>query len=584
MKKLVILLLLLFISGCEAPVESVVEESFPQEPEVLEKEETIIEEPVIEEPVIEDVVEETPEPEILPLEASVSPNQFGRVGVLTPVLGAAGGSFLLPGIRHQIYNDPELFFADNLNTRIIIYPYDRTDIYPPELLGQTINPGEFLGFEDENGIVTIMFQYSSMERPEDAIYDLRLLTLRERLTASELREVYDKLLALEPTPSWERNPIALSDPSRLASPDVCRLESDERLKDGSRRGFPYAPAGTKDKGTVRTVVVPLDFPDYPGDPDVLDGIKKEILPAEAWSIFMTGGEMVYDIQFVDEWVRLPKEQKYYPTHGSPFFNEFQSREEAITQAFVASDQLVDWETIDFAYFVFPYDALLNQPTTLYGRLRSTTPQAGTFDIAVYGNERPENFTQDIFWHHFVHEVLHFQGFVGHGPCGFCPLSIMINEHVFSKAILSWEGFLADWYGDDDVQCIEKENLEEPLVVKLDSLDKLGGQPGNKNLMVRLSDTKLLVLEYRTDGPYSSLPRYMRGIFPYVIDITKESQYPFQTFSQQEIDKDNYWYSIYPSNTQDQTSMVYKPGSTISYDDVFVSVLAPDIIKVELNQS
>jgi hypothetical protein len=161
---------------------------------------------------------------------------------------------------------------------------------------------------------------------------------------------------------------------------------------------------------------------------------------------------------------------------------------------------------------------------------------------------------------------------------------MINEHTFSKAILSWEGFLAEWYGDDDVQCIEKENLEEPLVVKLDSLDKLGGQPGNKNLMVRLSDTKLLVLEYRTDGPYSSLPRYMRGIFPYVIDITKESQYPFQTFSQQEIDKDNYWYSIYPSNAQDQTSMIYKPESTISYDDVLVSVLAPDIIKVELNQS
>jgi hypothetical protein len=201
-------------------------------------------------------------------------------------------------------------------------------------------------------------------------------------------------------------------------------------------------------------------------------------------------------------------------------------------------------------------------------------------MAVYGNEQSLSYTIFNFWTHLVHEVLHFQGFAGHGPCLSCPLSIMINDNGFSKAILSWEGFLADWYQDDHVQCIEKSELSEPFVVELDSLDQLGGTPGAKNIMVRLSNTKLLIVEYRTDGPFSNLPRYMHGIFPYVIDISKGSTYPQRSWDQAVIDLDNYWYSIYPSNPNDQTSMIYQPGSSFEYDNVVVKVLAPNVIELQ----
>jgi hypothetical protein len=73
---------------------------------------------------------------------------------------------------------------------------------------------------------------------------------------------------------------------------------------------------------------------------------------------------------------------------------------------------------------------------------------------------------------------------------------------------------------------------------------------------------------------------MQGIFPYVIDISKGSTYPQRSWDQGVIDLDNYWYSIYPSNPNDQTSMIYQPGSSFEYDNVVVRVLAPNVVELQ----
>jgi hypothetical protein len=515
----------------------------------------------IDEVTSEDVDDETPIP-AFNREGIVVINPYDNDDINDLLLSLLGRR---PTQFYSSFNEEFLATAQHI---IVIYDDQLFSELPPSTFGvESIQVNELVSDRLDST------QLVSLIHPEDAsVVETLLSNIRPWMFESIGRYSFEVFSSL----------AHVNDESRLSDLDVCRLTTDELHQDGSRRGFPYAPAGTKDKGTVKTVVIPLDFPDYPGDPSVLEDIKNDILTAEEWSAFMSNGEMVYDIQFIDTWVRLPYEQKYYPTHDSPFFNEYQSREEAINQAFIASDQLVDWETIDFAYFVFPYEALLNQPTTLYGRLRSTTPRAGTFDIAVYGNERIESYTKDKFWSHFVHEALHFQGFVGHGPCISCPLSIMMDENSFSKAILSWEGFLADWYQENHVRCIDKSELKDPFVFRIDSLDKLGGQPGAKNIMVRLSDTKLLIIEHRNTGPYSELPSEFRGIFPYVVDMEKGSTYPQRMWDQRQIDLDNHWYAIYDGNNY-YNGMIHRPGSVFAYDGIQVRVLAADIVELRLHE-
>jgi hypothetical protein len=359
--------------------------------------------------------------------------------------------------------------------------------------------------------------------------------------------------------------------------DFCKIKTFVRHSNNIRTGFPYESYITKDKGTVRIAVIPLDFPNFNGDPSILENLKNDVVRAEDWSRFMTDGKMTYEIEFVNQWVRLPYDPDYYPTYGNAYSAEKQPLQDAFNQVFNAADPYVDFTNIDFAYFIFPYESLLTRPTVLYGQVNVVTPRAGRVQMAVYGNENINNYLQNSFWTHMIHEVLHFQGFVGHGPCHHCEISIMARDNGASKAILTWEGFLAGWYSEDDVFCITKENISSGIEFKLDSLDKLGGNPGFKNIMIPLSDHELIIVEYRTDGPYSTLPKEQHGILIYVVDSKKKSNYPSPEWVAKNTDPETYWFTLL--NEYDWYK--FGKGQSAEYKGIIIEVIESQTIRVSL---
>ena len=65
----------------------------------------------------------------------------------------------------------------------------------------------------------------------------------------------------------------------------------------------------------------------------------------------------------------------------------------------------------------------------------------------------------------------------------------------SKAINIWEGFLAGWYDEAEVACVEASDIDAPIYGELSSLDSFGS--GHEGLVIRLNAEEAIVVEHRT---------------------------------------------------------------------------------------
>jgi hypothetical protein len=98
------------------------------------------------------------------------------------------------------------------------------------------------------------------------------------------------------------------------------------------------------------------------------------------------------------------------------------------------------------------------------------------------------------WDLWIHEILHFQGFVGHGPGNGLGYGVMQNQWGASKAVNLWEGFVATWYGSNEVACLDASKITEPVTAELDSLESFGER--HEGIVVKIDHEEVLVIEHR----------------------------------------------------------------------------------------
>lgn len=438
----------------------------------------------------------------------------------------------------------------------------------------------------------------------------------------------DDSVSAEDGPPEEKEPeapaITLSDLGRLQPVDMCRIQQT-KTHDGDppqSKGFPLRYNVVPTKGVVNIAILAVDFPDVSGDPTLIDRWIEEVYQLEAWSNFVAGDAMEYRVHFEPMWITTPRDAKWYGCEGclrqiQGDYEEgvtfrLQDEMDAIDEVFTAADDYYDWSEMDFAHMVFPPQA---EAEPHWVRLYShggnnSTPKAGNVFVPVFGGFmgwRAPDFTDYTVWDLALHEILHEQGLMGHGPRNGASYSVMQNQHGYSEMILSWEAFLLDWWGEDHLSCIAPEELEEPFIFEIDSLDQNGIQTkGPKNLMIPISDEEIIVIEYRTDGPFSDLPEPRHGISAYHINV---NQPQFRCdgcddMTLEEYDDRNFWrYLTDPTREQqcveDEPHPVYghehnrycnlpafihQPGAVLKYEDYQITVLESNIVKVELINS
>lgn len=157
------------------------------------------------------------------------------------------------------------------------------------------------------------------------------------------------------------------------------------------------------------------------------------------------------------------------------------------------------------------------------------------------------------WDHAVHEFLHFQGFIGHGPDNGSDYYVSTNQWGASKAVTSWEAFLNGWFDRQEILCIDKADIKSRVTLTLDSIDNFG--ENRESLMIRLNNSELLIVERRENGNFTSFcsncgSKTTAGFTAYRLNVNGQH---YRNDGDPDAASKNFWSYI-------------KSGSTIAFTD------------------
>lgn len=260
-------------------------------------------------------------------------------------------------------------------------------------------------------------------------------------------------------------------------------------------------------GVVKIAVIPVDFANAVGSGSPGLFLADDLTHIREWGEYFSRGHMSYEpVLASTSWVRAPRGADWYTCvrcHKGAT-EEKQPQSAAIQELVNLVDPTFDFTDVSFVYFLFPTEAEVNFGTALNVHQLTLSTGEGPQTVAVYG-EMGGTSNREKIWDHLIHEILHYQGFVGHFPLNGSMLGIMMNQWGDSKAITAWEGFIAGWFTESELLCIDVTAMTRELYVTLNPIDAFADGP--ESILLRLSDEELLVIERRTNGPFTQfVPR------------------------------------------------------------------------------
>jgi len=316
--------------------------------------------------------------------------------------------------------------------------------------------------------------------------------VQEDVQVSEPRETETALPEPSEAPIIEEPAVSfVSNLSNFASPvETCKIQQTNRIG-YENKGFPHI-GGIPHLGTVNVAIVAMDFENAQGSGSVSAKFGHIEEKLESWSKKWSFGKMAYEVQIHDGWIRAPKGAEWYncpECHGEGVRK--QSDAESLAQIIQAIDPYYNLAGIDFIGIIVPPKANEEYFFGIYG-LKNASTDEGRQSFATFGGLGIQEGIS--LWDLWIHEILHFQGFVGHGPGNGVGYGVMQNQWGPSKAVNLWEGFVATWYGANEVACIDATDIDDNLYVELGSIDSFGSD--YEGLVIKLNNEEVLVVEHR----------------------------------------------------------------------------------------
>ena len=304
---------------------------------------------------------------------------------------------------------------------------------------------------------------------------------------------------------WKILKLTFADNYQAVASDIgaCQLKETRNLTGAGAKGFPIR--GTlPNLGELKIAVIPVDFTNAPGVGQPSTLFSDDLTKIADWGDLFSRGKLKYRPHLTSPtWLRAPKGAEWYVClecqKGAS--EEKQPMTRALQDLIDLADPTFDFSGTDFVYFLFPHEAEAKFGTSMYFHQTTIATSEGPQRVAVYGerggSSQPESNLGRV-WSHLIHEMLHFQGWIGHGP--YNDTSIMTNQNGASRAVTSWEAFMAGWFESQEVVCLDSATLRAPIYVTMSSLDLMESKP--VSVMLRLSDEEVLVIERRSSGRYS----------------------------------------------------------------------------------
>ena len=254
-------------------------------------------------------------------------------------------------------------------------------------------------------------------------------------------------------------------------------------------------------GINDALIVPIDFPDLPGEA----GIKERIISnREAflkWINYFSSGKLKYNLDYLENWVTMPNNSSFYNKTDYNLSTEGQRDITIIAQKYIdVITQKVDLTKYRTILVIYPQDQNVIF-TDLVPRGVEFNLKEGKRQMSLFadpaGYDRTMQTPPWVFW---IHEIGHDWGLLGHAPGNGWPVGVMTNQAGLSTSLNAWERFMLTWMPDELVYCDTKDKLVE-ATIKLSALERADQQ--TKMIAIALDNHRLLVVEAHGIGDWTS---------------------------------------------------------------------------------
>lgn len=350
--------------------------------------------------------------------------------------------------------------------------------------------------------------------------------------------VWDKgvIAASSPAPSVEAAPVFLNSPKNI---DTCRVPDIRNTKNVSGAiAYPANsakfPASFPSTGTLNVAVIPIDFPDVPGQGSPSTFMNAEIDQAKKWVEYFSNGKLHYNVQTTNKWIRANRESSYFNwvhpgSQGNPLPNantkNSRSATEITTELLKYAEYDFDYKNLNIVFFVYPKEIVnIWDAMTMYGPVSTNVGtvrvQMDATGAWLYRNNFP-------IWPWFIHENMHPQGLAGHAPFDGSPFNIMTNQGGASFVLDAWDQSILDWQAENEIYCTSLEDLNK-ISIPMNSIDN-NDPVGTKSIFIKLSNHEVLVIESRRKAywsqgwlTYRGLTDEVKGLLVYKVDTAVDS--------------------------------------------------------------
>ena len=309
---------------------------------------------------------------------------------------------------------------------------------------------------------------------------------------------------------------------------------------GNATAFPFAPTALPIMGEIDVALIYVDWADNPGNKIDYDYYQEQVKFFDDFYWMASENKLEMKVQTSDKWFRIDGS---YEDFTLTFEEEAQRGEAPKKQVFydaavAASDPEFDFTDIEIVFFAFPRGKSVffhGGPHEFNfdwnGYLK--TEERDIYDTTAPGDWFLNSGGDEPPWVNYVHEVGHMLG-IPHqanednqredrlwlqNPIN--GYEIMANQGGATRTMSSWLRWLAGWLDDEQVACTTKATIEDEFY-ELTPINNVSGQ--KESLVIKLSDTKALVVESRRFDTYFDRPspNNKNGLLVYTVDATKGS--------------------------------------------------------------
>lgn len=328
-------------------------------------------------------------------------------------------------------------------------------------------------------------------------------------------------------------------------------------------GFPKRSSRLTSNGLIKAIVIGVDFPDVPGLGTPATVFKSMTDGMQYFYKKMSGNRVSFNFTFTDKYIRMPFESTKFNLgkwNGGDSWGY-------INALIASADETVGFDNYDVVYFLSPRN--IPRESIAYGPAFPIDLQSkdGPIKNSTFSGADAYQAIPGVDWKWISHETGHLFGM--HDLYTLSPKQATYGSwdlmaQNFSRAAIelnAWNRFIQGWLTNDQIKCLDKNNLTSTEVL-LSPIERV--ETGIKAITIKLSDTKILVLESRRNEGLDTLPPGQAGTLVYTVDMSIASAQGGWNTQRRP-----------GSLAPDFTDAALKAGDKIMVDGVTIEVLLQD---------